>query len=157
MGKWLMSALFLLLFFACDPDTSKIDTAFAEKRALLCRMEQLKAQNDSLWNGVNQALEESLPTDMPPDERHNMLAVKNAGLIAMFQVFPELDTTLQEKVMMAGKADETIAEEMKEVMEKLALTENNLNSALEKLQSQNKNRYLEVKQELLEKENLPCN
>ena len=145
-----------MLLIACNNFEAEIEASFSEKKSLLCQMEQLKQQNDSLWEDISLTLEQELPPDMLPDERKNMVQIKNAGLISMFQVFPDLDTSIQQKVMLAGKKDEEIAAEMKSIMQKLSLAEQNLNTALEKLEHRNKGKHQKVKLQLLEREGLPC-
>jgi len=129
---------------------------FAEKRALECRMEHLKQQNDSLWDEVAASLDQTLPAGMKADERRNMIQVRNTGLIMMFQSFPSLDTAIQNKVMEAGEQDKKIADEMRAVMEQLAAAEQRLNAALEELENKNQKKYDQIRPQLLEREKAPC-
>ena len=145
-----------MLLLSCNNYQAAIEASFSKKKSLICQMEQLKQQNDSLWEDISLTLEQELPSDMMPDERKNMVQIKNAGLISMFQVFPDLDTAIQRKVMLAGKKDEEMAAEMKSIMQKLSLAEQNLNTALEKLEHKNKGKLQQVKLQLLEREGLPC-
>lgn len=127
-----------------------------EKRALSCRMERLNQQNDSLWNEVAASLGRALPSGMPPDERRNMIGVRNADLIRMFQSFPALDTAIRNKVMAAGEQDKKTAAEMRAVMDELAAAEQQLAVALGELQKKDRSKYEKIKQQLLEKERVPC-
>lgn len=43
------------------------------------------------WDNINYLLEENLPAEMPSEEKTNMLKVRNASLIRMFQSFDDVD------------------------------------------------------------------
>lgn len=123
----------------------------------MCEMEKLKIENDSLWNGMAAYLEENLPYDLVPSERENMVRIKNAKLITMFKVFPKLDTAIQNKVHWAGMSDKKIAEEMKAVMEKTEAVGKKLDLALEYLENRNVKEYQQLKLQIKELHQQPCN
>jgi hypothetical protein len=87
-----------------------------QRDRLVMAMDSLKALNDSIWQEVTKTMEMELPPDLPPDERRNMLQLKNADLIQMFQVFDSLDIRIQNKVMEAGKMDQELAAQMRQIM-----------------------------------------
>src|SRR5690606_9661315 len=118
--------------------------------------EKLKIENDSLWNGMAAYLEETLPYDIAPSERENMVNIKNAKLITIFKVFPKLDTAIQNKVLWAGMSDKKIAEEMKTVMERMDIVEKKLNLALEHLENRNVKEYQQLKLQIQEVQQQPC-
>lgn len=112
-----LSLLFLLVLSACKQDANQPENAAAS--ALLeqtiswhCRLMDLSHQSKVLWDSVALAMDKQLPADMPADERRNMLAVRNTDLIQMFQVYPQLDSSIRQLVEMAGLKDIQIAQMM---------------------------------------------
>ena len=78
--------------------------------SLSCTLRQLEDSTRVLWDGVNAALDENLPANMPPIERKNMLAVRNTQLIEMFQNYDSLGESVHRLVREAGVKDEAIAQ-----------------------------------------------
>lgn len=112
-----LSLLFLLVLSACKQDANQPENAAAS--ALLeqtiswhCRLMALSHQSKVLWDSVAMSMDRQLPADMPADERRNMLAVRNTDLIQMFQVYPQLDSSIRQLVEMAGVKDVEIAQMM---------------------------------------------
>ena len=108
-----------LLYSGCTPVHKEevVIRAHADNlQVLMTRMDSLVSVTESLWQDVTYTLESELPESMAADERRNMLLVKNADLIRMFQAFSSLDTALQKKVMLAGEKDKTLAAEIRNVM-----------------------------------------
>lgn len=64
---------------------------FQEERKLYCQLASMKDSITLQWDNVNELLAESLPEDMPTEEKENMLMVRNASLIRMFQSFDEVE------------------------------------------------------------------
>lgn len=63
-----------------------------------CAMEQLNGESKQLWDTVVHVMDEQLPATMAADERRNMLKVRNASLIRMFEVYPRLPDGVQHQV-----------------------------------------------------------
>lgn len=152
-----MACLYLFLLMACgSEERENLRRLAAEKYSLNCEMERLRGQVDSLWDEMEAYLDKKLPADMPPAERKNMVTIRNANLIAMFKAFPKLDTATQQKVSEAGTIDHNIAESMKSVMDRLDKVEQSMNEALLQAQEQSDRKYQQLKEELHELENKPC-
>jgi hypothetical protein len=156
--KAIFSILFLMLcLMACkDEEAELARTRSAEKKSLTCEMERLKLKSDSLWDEVGMYLDKNLPTDMPLPERTNMVSIRSAHLIVLFKAFPNLDTAIQSKVNEAGKADKSIAGQMKAVMDKMHEAERGMNEALQKIETRSKQHYQTLKLELQALEKQPC-
>jgi uncharacterized small protein (DUF1192 family) len=60
------------------------------------------------WDHINQLLESGLPADTPEEEKKNMLKVRNAGLIRMFQSYDGME----EEVKVALEQTEQLDMEM---------------------------------------------
>ena len=119
--------------------------AVAHRDYLIGSMDSLKTLNDSIWLEVTQTLERDLPKDLPADERRNMLQLKNADLLQMFQVFDSLDSGLQNKVMEAGKRDQDLALQMRTIMLDIEETNKIITSSLEILEKKDSLRASQLK------------
>lgn len=104
----------LLLYFAVSScskipkeKTALLDL-FQQEKSLNCQLASMKDSITVEWNNINLLLEDSIPTDMPEEEKNNMLKVRNANLIRMFQSFDNLD----ERVKMALNKTEQLDMEM---------------------------------------------
>lgn len=103
----------------------------SEKHSLDCHMGRLKAQNDSLWNEMTAWLDLKLPKDIPAAERKNMVGTQNVHLLKMFRVYPVLDTTIKARIRQMEEKDRHLVAEMRKIMERYHMVEQNLNHALE--------------------------
>lgn len=114
--------LFLLLgmgMTACGRTTSSADQAeldalFARTRELACLRQELRAELDRLWMTVSDSLDARLPRDMGVDERRNMIAIRNADLIRMFEVYPSLDSSIHQLVDWAEEQDVRLAAKIRQ-------------------------------------------
>jgi hypothetical protein len=122
-----------LIVIACLlPACNQANTASweAEAEALLVRAQELECRRytlhfdiQELWDLVVDSLDAKLPASVQPNERKNMLAVRNAPLIKMFKVFPKLDTAIQNLVEQAGMTDEKFADELRAVQAEIQANE----------------------------------
>lgn len=118
----------VLLLTGCQsPATS---TSLEEGKAIRsnlvdahCKMEQLREQSAKLWDSLEMELAQTLPGDMPSDERRNMLQVRNAELIRMFEVFPRLPVSVRTAVEKAERQDQELAARMKVAMNRIDMYE----------------------------------
>lgn len=105
--------LFILSFsiLACDQtqqEESLLLNLFQKEKQLNCQLISMKDSITSEWDNINLLLENNLPENMPIDEKNNMLKVRNANLIRMFQSFETVD----EGVKMALNKTEQLDMEM---------------------------------------------
>lgn len=131
--RWIVF-LSLPLFSTCKshfPEEKILLTKYEERKQLMTRMDDLHKRVDSIWRHTNETLDASLPDNMPPDERRNMLQVRNADLIQMFEVFDSLDNDLKLLVKDSGMKDRTIADEMRQVMTEIDMLDSIINQNLE--------------------------
>lgn len=78
-----------------------------------CIMEQLNQESVQLWDTVVFVMDEQLPETTPPEERTNLLKVRNASLIRMFEVYSELPDSVQLSIDRAEQQDKELAARMK--------------------------------------------
>ena len=118
-NKFLHFVTMLCLLISCDtrhPEENNIIQTAALLETLSREMDSLRSENETMWNEVSEAIEKAIPADLPAAEKRNIVAVKNADLIQMFQVFDSLDDPLKNQVMDAGKSDQETARKMRDVM-----------------------------------------
>lgn len=130
-GAWRLwsAVLFTLLVVACQPGAKKTDTdatgnaLWENYRALYCAQLALAQETDALWDEVSAKLDAQLPADMPPDERRNMIAIRNMSLIQMFEVYPSLDTSIKVLVEKAGQEDEALVVKLRQTQQDMEAAE----------------------------------
>lgn len=83
------------------------------------------------WDQINLLLENNMPAEMPGEERANMLKVRNANLIRMFQSFEQMD----EGVKVALQATEQMDQEMAQSITAMKKTINDIETQKMKLLS----------------------
>ncbi|MEY3367969.1 MAG: hypothetical protein RI973_1124 [Bacteroidota bacterium] len=124
-------ALALICLLSCEKAGGEVESVAWEKHLLDCRMERLKAQNDSLWSEMTAWLDQNLPKDIPAAERKNMVSTQNAYLLKLFRVYPSLDTAIKARIRNMEEKDWQLVAEMRKIMERYRIVEHNLNQALE--------------------------
>lgn len=103
---------------------------------LQCTLLRLGAESQALWDRVAGQLAQELPEELPEAERKNMIAVRNANLLRMFQTYPTLPDHLQAQVDEAEAEDRAIAERMKAVKDSLSVFEQRINALLTRASEQ---------------------
>lgn len=125
--------------YACQQQEPAVEAEaealIEEAQRLHCRLQALHEESVALWDAVSARLSEALPAGMPPDERRNMLAVRNTGLIQMFEVYPTLDTAVHRIVENAGRADSGLAAQMRAAKDSLDANEARVRSLLARLEA----------------------
>ncbi len=116
MPLWI--AFFVLLASSCadEPSGQLAQEGARLQKQLIeahCAMEQLNRESKQLWDTVVYAMDEQLPATMSADERRNMLKVRNASLIRMFEAYPRLPDGVQHQVDEAERQDQELAARMK--------------------------------------------
>lgn len=85
----------------------------AHKEAdLKCNLSEMKEQITEAWDEINQLLEEKLPEEMPAEEKRNMLNVRNASLIRMFQSYADVDENIKKELDKTEKMDMKMSKEI---------------------------------------------
>ena len=103
--------IFLFSILSCEKkpkEEAVLLELFLKEKALNCQLAAMKDSITTEWDNINYLLEENLPSEMPSEEKTNMLKVRNASLIRMFQSFGEVD----EGVKMALDKTEQLDMEM---------------------------------------------
>lgn len=116
----------LMLCQACN-DSDQEELLLAERgrqlhlrgQSFYCELQALGKKSQDLWNTVAEDLERVIPHDLPEDERNNMIAIRNAGLIRMFEAYPALPQEVKDRVDVAEEDDKTLAGQMRMVNDSL--------------------------------------
>lgn len=92
--------LALLLAAGCQvspevPSKDEILLLAHKQKEILCTYQSMRDSISSKWDNMNNLLDQHLPPDMPLEEKNNMLAVRNADLIRMFQTYDQLDYSIK--------------------------------------------------------------
>ena len=78
---------------------------FQKEKELNCRLASMKDSITAEWDNITSLLNQNLPTDMPEAEKANMLKVRNANLIRMFQSFDNVDETIKSALQRTEEMD----------------------------------------------------
>ncbi|MBK8966935.1 MAG: hypothetical protein IPM36_09695 [Lewinellaceae bacterium] len=76
-----------------------------QEKTIRCTLGTLQTRISSAWDEVNALMEAKLPPDMPAEEKSNMLNVRNANLIRMFESFQSLDPAVKQALTAVEQAD----------------------------------------------------
>lgn len=108
---YLLSIL-LFTILSCQKEeatkATELRELFHKEKQLNCLLGAMKDSITTEWDTINRLLEREMPPDMPADEKNNMLRVRNANLIRMFESFDEME----EEVKIALKKTEQFDVEM---------------------------------------------
>ena len=93
---WCLSAILgILSCHNSPPLEDRLEQLAQAFHDLDCRQATLEAETSSSWDDVVAQLDARLPESMPAAEKNNMLMVRNAGLIRMFESYHELPDSVQ--------------------------------------------------------------
>jgi len=113
MSPWAIVCLILSVWnTSCNkqPDSNAIAIKlFQEEKELNCLLESMKDSISTEWDNTNYVLQANMPSDMPEEEKANMLKVRNAELIRMFQSYNEMATDVHAAVDNTEQFDKAIA------------------------------------------------
>ncbi len=135
--------LLSLLTVACSSPTNQQDNLYAvgllQKRDSLELIQTtLKFKLDSMWSYANDQLAAMLPNDMPEQERANMLALRNAPLIKMFEVYETLPVSVHEVIDSAYYYDKRIVAQLEKIVIQKSENESKIENFLIELNSDKK-------------------
>ena len=81
---------------------------FLQEKEIHCELASLKDSITHEWDEMNALLEKNLSSNMPAEEKNNMLKVRNAGLIRMFESFDEVDEAVKRALSEVEQKDREI-------------------------------------------------
>jgi len=126
-------------------------------QSLLCEKEMLERQTLNLWDEVSSALDARLPRDMPADERRNMIKIRNTDLIQMFEIYPQLDTSIKNLVEKAGDQDDAIVVKLRQLQAKIETEDINFMQFVADLEKRDRDRADAWKKQMEKTKQDPCN
>lgn len=154
---WCLSLL--LLLFACQyspPFEDRLEQLAQAFHDLDCRQAVLEADTRLSWDGVVEQLNARLPEDMPAAEKQNMLTVRNAGLIRMFETYHELPDSVQELVGRAEKKDNEIVAALNEIKAQRSVLDQEKRALFLNIEKQSAERLSLVREQFDSIKNTSC-
>lgn len=95
----ILSIIGIALFFSCQSDTNKqIEQIARTMKDNSCQMELISKYVDDAWTESIEELGNRLPESLPQQERQNILNLKNANLIRMFESYKTFDDNVHSLV-----------------------------------------------------------
>lgn len=86
-------------------DETALMELFKKEKVLSCQLASMKDSITTEWDNINLLLEEKLPLDMPLEEKKNILKVRNASLIRMFQSFSDMEEDVKTALSRTERLD----------------------------------------------------
>ncbi|MCB0629642.1 MAG: hypothetical protein R2806_25210 [Saprospiraceae bacterium] len=116
---WCLSAILgILSCHNSPPLEDRLEQLAQAFHDLDCRQATLEAETSSSWDDVVAQLDARLPESMPAAEKNNMLMVRNAGLIRMFESYHELPDSVQALVSWVEQKDNEVVASLNEIKAK---------------------------------------
>ncbi len=115
---FLGTAMLLLGISACSGDDteSRVEQISRDIKVLDCMRLSYFEEIESVWDSVERTMATELPEAIPLQERENMLNVRNAELIRMFESYAGLPGDVKSLVDYAETEDQRIVGEFQRLM-----------------------------------------
>lgn len=123
--SFLLPAIALFCLWRCtsnsESETLAHRGAALQQRGQLfyCELQNLGMESKYLWDSVALALQAELPQNMPAKERKNMVDIRNAGLLRMFEAYDGLPAEVQDRIDRAEQEDQQLAGRMRALSDSL--------------------------------------
>lgn len=102
--------MFAILLGCGDQAADTLQDLTQNEAQLKNELQEMRDSIEYTWDHVNQIISENLPSDMPPKEKENILKVRNARLIRMFQSFDDLEPNIKKAVDSAEVFDNIMSQ-----------------------------------------------
>lgn len=133
---WLILSAVLFLLWSCTekPNLKKdFLLVFLQEKEIRCELATLKDSIRFEWDEMNAMLEKNLPLGMPAAEKVNMLKVRNADLIRMFESFDKAGGEVKSALLEVEQKDREMAARIVLLKEKLQKIESRKMALFEKI------------------------
>ncbi len=114
-----LAAIGLAACSSSSDQTEAMQALHQQETVLQCRLHAIKDSITGQWDEVNQLLTEKLPSDIPAEEKANMLKVRNANLIRMFQSYNDLDQELKSTLDQTEQLDQEMTQQITALKQEL--------------------------------------
>lgn len=131
----ILSAVLFLLWSCTEKPNLKKDflLVFLQEKEIRCELATLKDSIRFEWDEMNALLEKNLPLGMPAEEKNNMLKVRNADLIRMFESFDKAGEEVKSALLEVEQKDREMAARIVLLKEKLQEIESRKMALFEKI------------------------
>ena len=145
---------FLGLLASCHTDQNEVKNMALKIRENQCTIKKISQYVDDSWTKSINKLGEYLPDRLPDQERKNILSLKNADLIRMFESYEEFDREGQALVDSMEKLDIIWADSLRN----LSIENQQLEMKIDSLMSfiENPSDAQRLNQEIEEIRSYPC-
>ncbi len=129
---WLRSGIAVMLMplvfmipgcHPADRTEEALLASFQKEKDLHCQLAVMKDSIKMEWDHVSEMLDENLPEDMPEEEKNNMLKVRNASLIRMFQSYADVDKEVKMALDKTEMLDRDMSQRINLLRQELQKTE----------------------------------
>ncbi len=118
----LLLVMFLIIGCQQAPGPEFRESFFSlaqEQGSVQCELSAMRDSISAKWDQMGQTLMEDLPEEMPETEKTNMIAVRNADLIRMFQSYEQLDYQIKMQLEEVEKEDSMMVIQIRALSQKL--------------------------------------
>lgn len=133
---WIILIIALYSIWSCTekPQVKKnFLVVLLQEKEIRCELASLKDSIGYEWDNMNAMLEKNLPPGMPETEKNNMLKVRNADLIRMFESFDETGEGVKSALLAVEQKDREMAARIVSLKEKLQEIESRKMTLFEKI------------------------
>lgn len=119
-----------ILLFSCQSDSNKqeIEEIAQSIRDNSCRIEAISEYVNDSWTTSIEELGKKLPRSLPQQERENILNLKNANLIRMFESYKTFDDDIHSLVDSMEQVDARWADSLRRLSQENQYLEMRLDS-----------------------------
>lgn len=137
-----------------NSDNERIIEWAEASRKIDCQMDGLEKTSSKMWDKTNRELEKALPMDILEYEKSNMLKVRNAELLRMFETYQEMEGPIKAKVDLTEKMDFAMADSMRVLQQKQRDYSDSIRTALMEIEADNTKTKLQEKIKMIN--NIAC-
>lgn len=154
LSLWVVLGIPMLIFSCQQPSGNEIEMIAHQIKDNNCRIQMISQYVDDSWTSSIAELRRRLPETLPDQERENILNLKNADLIRMFESYKTFDDNVHSLVDSMEQVDYLWADSIRN----LSLTNQNLEMKIDSLFSVMSDTKIEQElyQQVLDIKTAPC-
>lgn len=143
----LLFVCLVILLPACKDKSAdfsqEVNDLASQTAQLKCKLGQMNDSIQLAWDQMNEVLSQNIPSSMKPDEIKNMLVVKNAPLIRMFESYQTFGDSVKQALNVVEKQDQEMVTKIQMLKTDLDSLENQKLALFEKIQFQSPEKLTE--------------
>lgn len=143
-----------LILFSCQPEGNVIEDIANQIKVNNCRIQTISNYVDDSWTVSIEELGRLLPKDLPQQERENILNLKNADLIRMFESYKYFSPSVHSLVDSMEQVDYQWADSLRNLSQQNQKLEMKIDSLFSTMQDAETEKMLY--QQVQEIKSSPC-